>query len=386
MRYEIFVTVWGERFVRKFCDFALASQLSPGNLPALAKDAEVIYRIYTDRESRQYFNDAMPALEATGVAAELIFYEEMTYKGAALSDVIAASDPTIVKHNVQRETAQDHVRLAAATPGTAAMLFDSDFIFADGSLAYIDAQRRAGKKAVAGIYLRLEEEGASPELAKMPADGWLARTLVQLGLEHMHPIQRSMFMGAESFSPYPAQLNWMVEAGGRKVGYITHCFFPHPLMIELDGGAFSYMSTMDYEVTLRAAADEDICFVNSSDDLLFCKLSTGGYLADRGAAEPPSLETMARFILSNTNVRHRLFMETPVRFIADDGSGIAGMTFDTVACASSAFVSEIYQSVELTLANQSGIDPKSMMFIKSYLGPIENFISPQVNARMDNWM
>ncbi len=75
-----------------------------------------------------------------------------------------------------------------------------------------------------------------------------------------------------------------------------------------------------------------------------------------------------------------------MQFIADDGGGIAGIAFDTVACASSAFVSEIYQSLELTLANQSRIDPKSMMFIKSYLGPIENFISPQVNARMDNWV
>jgi hypothetical protein len=386
LRYEIFVTVWGERFVRKFCDFALASQLSPGNLPALAENAGVVYRIYTDKPSRPYFDDAVPALEAAGITAEFILYEDMTYKGAALSEVIAASDPTIVKHNVQRETAQDHVRRAAATPGTAAMLFDSDFIFADGALAYIDVQRRAGKKAVAGIYLRLEEEGASPALTKMPADGWAARTLVQLGLDHMHPIQRGMFMGADTFSPYPAQLNWMVEAGGRELGYVTHCFFPHPLMIELEDGAFSYMSTMDYEVTLRAAADEDICFVNSSDDLLFCKLSPGGYLADRELGQPPSLETMARFILSNTNVRHRVFMETPVRFIAEYASGVAGMTFDTVAGVSSAFVWEVYQSVDLTLANQNGIDPKSMMFIKSYLGPIENFISPQVNARLDGWV
>ena len=55
MRYEIFVTLWGEKFVKKFLDFALSSQLTPGNLPGLFKEAHILYRIYTDRASEPFF-------------------------------------------------------------------------------------------------------------------------------------------------------------------------------------------------------------------------------------------------------------------------------------------------------------------------------------------
>ena len=45
MRYEFFVAVWDEPFVRKYINFPVASYLSAGNLPAVAAEAEVRFHI-----------------------------------------------------------------------------------------------------------------------------------------------------------------------------------------------------------------------------------------------------------------------------------------------------------------------------------------------------
>lgn len=382
MRYDIFVAVWGEHYVDKFLDFSLASQLTPGNLPALYADAEIVYRIYTDRSSRPFFNRSLPALQSLA-EVEFIYYEDMPYGGATLAEAMANSDPSVVKHNVQKAAAQHHVALAAAEGETAAMLLDSDFIFADGALGFIHQQRQAGKKAVTGMFLRLSEEGAGPALRRLLPGPLDARALVQLGLEHMHPIQRAMFAGRDHFAAYPSQINWAVGGDEATFGFVTHCFFPHPLMFELGGGAFSYMSTMDYEVVLRAAAeDADIHVCRSSDDMLFCKMSPESYLAGQEPGTSPTVEQMARFVISNTNIRHRLFMEAPVRYVAQPDEE----AFGNVETASAEFVEAVYKTVEFTFANQSNADPKTLMFVKSFLGPIENFISPQVHARMKGWM
>ena len=111
MRYEIFVTVWGKRFVRKFVEFALASQLAPGNIPALSAAADVTYRIYTDRASENYFQPEITKLKKLAIV-EFVFYEDLAYRNVTLLDAINNSDPTIIKHNVQRETARHHMNLA----------------------------------------------------------------------------------------------------------------------------------------------------------------------------------------------------------------------------------------------------------------------------------
>ena len=72
MRYDVFVTVWGQSFVRKFIDLSLVSQLALGNLPALTKNADVYYHIYTDKESRKFFKSNL--LELSRYAKIQFYY------------------------------------------------------------------------------------------------------------------------------------------------------------------------------------------------------------------------------------------------------------------------------------------------------------------------
>jgi hypothetical protein len=93
------------------------------------------------------------------------------------------------------------------------------------------------------------------------------------------------------------------------------------------------------------------------------------------------LESIGRFIVSNTNRRHRHFMARPIRFRA----GGSEDEWTETEMRSNRFVEAAYKAAELIVAG-AGSDPRTLMFLKSYLGPIEDFLSPQMVSRLKGWM
>ena len=381
MRVDIYVTVWGAAYVEKFLTYSLASQLAPGNIPALAgADVSFVYHIYTDRDSEPHFH---PGIEALARHAEIRFrfYEDIPYKGATLADAMANSPPASVKHNVQRLTSLRFVAEAAREKSDAVLLLDSDFIFSDGSWPALIAARRAGAEAVCAMFLRLDEGIAAPLLKDRIAQGMGPREIVAVGLAALHPIARSMFVDADPFASYPSQLNWWVGPPDAQAGLVTHCFFPHPLLVVPRDGV-RYASTMDYEFALRAASDDSaIRLIRTSDELLVCKMTPSSYLADRPMGSGANLADIARFTVSNTNIRHRLFMDQPIRFVA----GGSDEVWREAEIQSAHYVEAIYKAAELILGH-ANTDARSLVFLKSFLGPIEDFASPQTAARLKGWM
>ena len=136
IRYEIYVTVWGERFVKKFLSFALKSQLAPGNLPMLSANSSVLYRIYTDKGSREFFEPEISKLQAI-LEVEFIYFEDIQFSGSTLAQAVLNSDSKLIKHNVQRQTAHHHIDRAIKNKDTAVILLDSDFIFSNGSFLHL---------------------------------------------------------------------------------------------------------------------------------------------------------------------------------------------------------------------------------------------------------
>ena len=153
MRYDVFVTVWGQTFVRKFVNLSLVSQLAKGNLPALANNADVFYHIYTDKASREYFEPKLLEL-SKHVKVQFYYFDEIPFGSGSLEQAISNSDVTTIKHNVQRITAN---LMLSGLKDSAAVLLDSDFIIADGSLDRMHRLRKKGKRAVMTALLRLNE-------------------------------------------------------------------------------------------------------------------------------------------------------------------------------------------------------------------------------------
>ena len=382
MRYDVFVTVWGKTFVRKFIDFSLASQLAPGNLPALSKRAKIYYHIYTDKASQSYFGSNLSNL-SNYVEIKFYYFDEVPFGGGNLEQAMLNSDYKTVKHNVQRITAN---HMLSEVKNSAAILMDSDFIIADGSLARMHDLRQKGKRAVMVSLLRLNETTVSTTLQKN-IDFYLnARNLVKLCFTHMHPILAAYFVGSAVSTNYPSQLNWWVGQSGHdpaeKVGFVTKCLFPHPLMVEpdLSGSASSakYFSTMDYDYALRAVADDQAIHLSkNSDEILICKMSPEKYGTHSDGAVPLSRERMAQFVLNNTNIRHRIFFDQLIHFVADQNGD-----WDIVNQEASNFIEESYNIVDEIISQTSISDPMTLVYLKSFLGPIEDFISPQIHSRM----
>ena len=342
MRYDVFVTVWGQPFVSKFIDLSLVSQLAMGNLPALAKNADLHYHIYTDRGSREFFESNL--LELSKYAKIYFYYfDEIPYADGNLNQAILNSDVKTVKHNVQRITAN---HMLSRLKDSAAILMDSDFIIADGSLDRMHSLRQKGKRAVMTTLLRLNETTALSTLYKDIKYYLEARNLVELCFKHMHPIFAAYFIDSQHSTIYPSQLNWWVDNSDEnfssRVGFVTQCIFPHPLMIEPDlipyNSGTKYLSTMDYDYALRAVSDDnDIYLSRNSDEILICKISPEEYRKNNDDVKALSAERMAQFILNNTNIRHRFFLDQLVYFVVD-GDG----DWDSVSRRANRFVEETY--------------------------------------------
>jgi len=380
LRVDVYVTVWGAAYVDKYLTYSLASQLTPGNIPALAQGGiEFVYHIYTDRASEALFHPGIAAL-ARHADVRFHFYEDISYKGVSLAEAMANSPPATVKHNVQRLTSLRFLAELGETASDAAVLLDSDFVFSEGSWPTMIAARREGAEAFCAMFLRLDEHAAAPLLKSRIAHGLSAREIVTIGLEALHPIARAMFVDADPFTSYPSQLNWPVGANGR-AGFVTHCYFPHPMLTKPRGG-LRYSGTMDYEYALRAVSDDSrIVLARNSDDFLVCKMTPASYLAEQPRGNVAGIADLARFAVSNTNLRHRLFMDQSIRFIAGGREG----DWAEAETRSQRLVEAIYAAAEVILG-AARTDARTMVFLKSFLGPIEDFASPQTSARLKGWM
>lgn len=380
MRYRVFMTVWGEPYVEKFLALALPTHFSPGNLGAVAADSDVIYTIYTDRESADALRAGIDALDPP-CPVELAYFDEVAHAGGTVAEALVNSDPAIVKHNVQRITSHHLFAQASEETDCAVLLLDSDFLLGEGSLARCHELRAAGRKVAAAMHMRLSEEAAGETLrARLGAGEALSGPdLVALGLGRLHHVDREHFIDAAPFTSYPSHVNWRVG----EAGFVTHCFFPHPLMVVPPASGVRFFSSLDYEIALRASADDGAIHLSrDSDDILICKISVDAYRAGEGKGVTPNLETLAKFAIDNTNIRHRLFMEQPIRFRA----GGDETEWQAIERDSTKFVGAVYKAAELIVASAEARNPRNLVYLKSFLGPIEDYMSPATHSRLSAWI
>lgn len=371
MKYHAFVLVWGAPFAAAHLQMALPFLMMQGNLPALAADADVAFHIYTDAET-------LPMLEAGSAGLDAFcrrrihVLEEIQVRGASpLAHARGIEFPEF-KYALQRECVR-HLYETVKQDGEAAVIFlDSNFILSDGSLAALHQRRRQGYEAAAVSVLRLSEPKAKPLLlGRLRQETQVGpRELVAIGLEAPHHFTDAFRVDAENFTPYPSQLIWPVGDDG----LLTRAFLPHPLMVPLGPEIARSQSTMDYDMALRTTSDEKIYVAADSDEMLVAKLTGDDHQAARQAGPPPSPENLALFLLSCTNRRHRLFAGVPIYFHA----GEAHADFGKVAAQSELLLDASYDFIDVIAARSAGLDASALLYVKSFFGAIEDYMSPQL--------
>ncbi len=359
MTWHLFVLVWGNVFVERFARLVVPFLAMPGNVPALAADDKVIFHVYSDAASRAGLATALAPLAAYCTV------DIRTFDDAAARRFSGAQ----YRYELQRWCLRD---LARSISEGSLVLLDSNFIPSNGTLAHLAAQRANGYRAACVTFVRAAtarlDAALSPCLADgAPIDG---RGLFTIATASLHHITESFFVDAAPFTTYPSQILWRAGAAG----FVARNFLPHPLMIPVSDALQRSQSTMDYDLALRLASDDVIYVGHDSDDMLLVKFSDEDHHAERDGAPAPTLDQIGLFLLTCTNHRHRLFANVPAAF---HGGG-RDAAFEAAALQSQRLIDDAYGWIDQVAAQAGRLDARLLMYLKSHLGPIEDFMSPQL--------
>jgi hypothetical protein len=359
MSWHFFVLVWGDEFVDRFGKFVVPFLAMPGNIPALANDGDVVFHAYTDASSRSSLEAALAPLAALCRIDVRLFDDSAAQR---------FSGPNF-RYELQRGCLRD---LVASLSDGSIVLLDSNFLLSDGTLAAVSERRRQGYSAACITFVRTSTESLlarlMPSLSSGAAIG--GGPLLDLALSSLHHITRSFFVDAAPFTPYPSQVSWRIGTDG----FVTRNFLPHPLMVPVSSALLHSQSTMDYDLALRLAPDDQIYVGNDSGEMLVVKFSGDDHQSDRNGSFAPTAEDLGLFLLTCTNRRHRVFADVAAAFHC----GTRDARYQDAAVASQALIDDAYAWID-RLATQSGrLDARLLMYLKSHLGPIEDFMSPQL--------
>ena len=129
---------------------------------------------------------------------------------------------------------------------------------------------------------------------------------------------------------------------------------------------------MDYDLVLRSWPDSEIYMCGDSDEMLVLKHSKLTHHAERKSQVIPSPRDIAMFLITATHIRHRIFSEVSVYYHMNEVNSI----WEQPIKEAEQLLTEVYQDIDHIIAQTGNLDAKFLMLLKSYIGPIENYMSP----------
>lgn len=373
---HILVSVWDAPFIDKFVDTALATQLSPGNIPALSAKARIFYHFYTNAESAAYLKQRTNAL--TPYAEILIHtFEDTVFEGETIAQRLAPYSGAAFK-NFLNQVSVFHLldQIAATEPPPVLFVGDSDLLYSDGAFLIMFDALQNGQKAVVSPTIRLSLEQSRDALAEALASGQGvdATTLGGMIASFPHAAAQMGYVQGGVGPAYPSQMSWPVDNG-----LLCRTFFPHPVAMIPNPDCRRWESTIDYDFILHCYPDpRDIEMFTDGKTVTICKLSADSYLEGQMSRTTLQLDLLADFLLSSTNEAHRPFAEQAVRYGADPDNP----AFDRVETDSAALLTTMYAHRQALLDAMEGSDPVKNLVVRSHYGPIDAYLSPERLQRL----
>ena len=301
--FHLVMQAWGPAYCRMLTETCLPALLAPGNIPALAAEWPAKFIIFTrDQDIRRITDSPSYARLAAILPVEFKTIDEelRVNKYAAL---------TMIHHRVLGTAWYEQAAVVWLVP---------DAIWSDGSLRTVSRAAAAGKRAVMQPALRVVKDDAMPAVKALLGapgfDGFAARDLARLALDHMHPYYRACYWNEPLFNTSPALVFWPVG----NEGVAARGFHLHPLMLFPSKPVRAFNSTFDDDLPLLACPDvTSIHIVTDSDDAFHIDLTDDDWceLIPRRAGYG-SVFRLLQFALSAANLHHRKFAESAIRIHA----------------------------------------------------------------------
>lgn len=265
--FHLVTPVWGTEFTNTFLEVTLPCLLSPGNIPSLPDLGRCTYKIFSTDIDFPRIRES-PAFKKLGslMKVELRRIERLD------------DNPYIGSSACYRTASRE-----AVAAGAVAVYLIPDMIFADGGLRSIAKFMQQGKRAVMVAGMRTTKETIVPEVLSRfrVGDAIVAppRALVELAMQHLHPIMQLHMYDDDCETFNPSFFCWPVA----DEGCVVHCAHLHPVAVNFLGSRATFHGTIDddllFDLELR---DEELAFVKDSDELLWFEISA------RDRPVPPS--------------------------------------------------------------------------------------------------
>lgn len=341
--------VWGAAYVDLYLNLVIPTQLSPGNLAALASAKGSCYRIYTTQ------SDAANMVKHPAIQAiHRIMPVEFT-----LMDHIDTSTST---RYAPMTACHRHALTTANQQGAALVFLSPDAIFSDGSFAQMDHIARQGKRAIMVGSYRLDRDAfAQAVKSRYPISPGgsirlVPRELVGLSLDHLHPFTQGLIWGHRDFNRLVSHTYWLLP----QRGVLARCFHLHPMLVRPERPEVMPPTTIDGDYLRHACPDlSHFHVVTDSDEIAVVELSCRddpGLLRDLQPGGGQTLENIptlipggslralaiANWARGHTDWQHRHFFAQPIRFHAGDLDAV----WQAVQQESDGHVRDILQWIE----------------------------------------
>lgn len=241
--------VWGEEYIRNFLRYNVRSMLSEDNLPALAKQGQIVFSIVTDAAGEQRLRSDPLFVKLSEVADV-----EFTIVPDRLIEILRHGHQ--VKNFYVLYGMLDHCSIYFAEgAGSHLFMIPVDCVVASGTLPNMANYRHQGYECCGGGNLVAETETFLPAIDEhFGSEGPIRIStyeLASLAFQHAHHYFQSQVIAAENrdFGRHPRELFWPVEGGVE-----IHSVFIHPLFTTASGLAKyrrKHFANIDYGMIPR---------------------------------------------------------------------------------------------------------------------------------------
>jgi hypothetical protein len=294
-RIDVVVPVWGEEFVRLFCEVVLPNLLSSGNLIELGKQSEASLCIYTEAEWIPVM-ERCPAIEYAKGIVSVLFFE------------IPELRQDYTKYN--KMTVAHNLAIKRAIEKDSGLIFlNADVVSSSGSFRRIIELAGQGVRVIEVIGFRTIKQEMERNLKALFSNQSNeicidSRDLVELAMKYAHPISLSHFVDNKDSSlggRLPFNYFWEVSNEG-VLARGTHLF---PLYVYPQNKEISTVDvTIDWDFVGNACPDPDSRYVvRDSDELFIVEMSDVDYKID--PIRNFGIRCMWEFINNSCNSHHK---------------------------------------------------------------------------------
>ena len=304
----VLVPVWGYRYVSEFLEFGLPTLLAPGNLPTVARELPFRVIALTSEEDAPLIRSHPAWRHLQKICAADI---------VGIDDLITESNHSATMTLALARAMRSY---GAAIVDTCFVLWMSDYLGGDGSLAAVLRGFQNGASGIFAGNFQIVAEDAIPTLRRSielqsSVIAVSNRELLAWSLRHLHSGTIANFVDSGlSHNSHTNRLFWRID----EETIIGRFYLLHPIGVRPETADFEIGSSFDYSCIPEMCPSGKILTLCDSDDYFVVEMQKREHERDKLAPGPLGKAQLAAQLSEWTTAPHRANAAHTIVFHAAD--------------------------------------------------------------------